>query len=336
VSIRLRFLATLSGLAITAAGAASQDPPAAKAAQQQPDKIEAEVRAAYLLGPDDSIDIRIPEIEEIGDKPYRVSDSGYINLPLVGQVHAAGLTVEQLEAELATRLNAYFKKPSVSVSVAEFRSQPVSVIGAVTTPGVIQLQGNKTLVEILSMAGGVRTDAGHSVKITRKQQWGRIPLPGATVDPTGRFSIGEVRLKAIMEARNPEQNLLIRPEDIISVPRADIVYVIGDVLKSGGYVLNDQETLSVLQALALAGGLERTAAPRKAKILRPAPGAERRTEIPVDLKKILAGDANDVAMAPEDILFVPGSGSKKAALRTLDAILTMGTSIGVGTAIYRR
>ena len=336
MSIRLKFLSALVVVAISGVGAASQDPPAAKAAPQQPDKFEAEVRAAYVLGPEDSIDIRIPEMEEIGDKPYRVSDGGYINLPLVGQVRAAGLTVEQLEAELATRLNAYFKKPSVSVSVAEFRSQPVSVIGAVTTPGVIQLQGNKTLVEILSMAGGVRTDAGHSVKVTRKRQWGRIPLPGAAVDPTGRFSIGEVRLKAIMEARNPEQNLLIRPEDIISVPRADIVYVIGDVLKSGGYVLNDQETLSVLQALALAGGLERTAAPRKAKILRPAPGAERRTEIPVDLKKILAGDANDVAMAPEDILFVPGSGSKKAALRTLDAIVTMGTSIGIGAAIYRR
>jgi len=335
VSIRLRFLATLSGLVLAAAGAASQDPPAGKVAQQ-PEKFEAEVRAAYLLGPEDSIDIRVPEVEEIGDKPYRVSDSGYISLPLVGKVHAAGLTVEQLEAELVSRLKAYFKIPAVSVSVAEFRSQPVSVIGAVTTPGVIQLQGNKTVVEILSMAGGLRVDAGHSVKITRKRQWGMIPLPGAAADPTGRFSIGEVSLKAIMEARNPERNILIRPEDIISVPRADIVYVIGGVSKTGGYVLNDQETLSVLQALALAGGLERTAAPQKAKILRPAPGAERRTEIPVDLKKILAGDANDVAMAPEDILFVPGSGSKKAALRTLDAIVTMGTSIGIGAAIYRR
>ena len=335
MSIRLRFLSALLGLVIAAAGAASQDPPVGKAAQQ-PDKFEAEVRAAYVLGPDDSIAILAPDAEEIGDKPYRIGDGGYINLPLVGQVRAAGLTLEQLEAELVTRLNAYFKKPSVSVSVAEFRSQPVSVIGAVTTPGVIQLQGNKTLVEILSMAGGVRTDAGHSVKITRKQQWGRIPLPGATVDPTGRFSIGEVRLKAIMEARNPEQNLLIRPEDIISVPRADIVYVIGDVLKSGGYVLNDQETLSVLQALALAGGLERTAAPQKAKILRPASGVERRTEIPVDLKKILAGVANDVAMAPDDILFVPTSRGKKAAIRTLDAVVTMGTAMTTGAVIYRR
>jgi polysaccharide export outer membrane protein len=139
-----------------------------------------------------------------------------------------------------------------------------------------------------------------------------------------------------MEARNPEQNILIRPEDIISVPRADIVYVIGDVTKSGGFVLNDQETLSVLQALALAGGLERTAAPQKAKILRPAPGAERRAEIPVDLKRILSGGAIDVAMAPEDILFVPGSRGKKAALRALDAIITMGTAIGTGAAVYRR
>lgn len=335
MSIRLTSLSALFGLVITAAGAASQDPPAGKAAQQ-PDKFEAEVRAAYVLGPDDSIAILAPDAEEIGDKPYRIGDGGYINLPLVGQVRAAGLTLEQLEAELVNRLNAYFKKPAVTVSVAEFRSQPVSVIGAVTTPGVIQLQGNKTLVEILSTAGGLRTDAGHSVKVTRKRQWGRIPLPGATVDPTGRFSIGEVSLKAILEARNPEQNILIRPEDIISVPRADIVYVIGDVSKSGGFVLNDQENVSVLQALALAGGLERTAAPQKAKILRPSSGIERRIEIPVDLKKILAGAANDVTMAPEDILFVPANRGKKAAMRTLDAVVTMGTAMTTGAVIYRR
>jgi polysaccharide export outer membrane protein len=336
VSIRLKLHIVLAGLLVPAAIAAPQDPPVAKAAQQQPDKFETEVRAVYLLGPEDSITIQVPDAEEIGDKPYRIGDNGCINVPLAGQVRAAGLTLEQLEAELVSRLKAYFKKPVVSLSVAEFRSQPVSVIGAVNTPGVIQLQGKKTLIEILSMAGGLRADAGHSVKITRKRQWGMIPLPGATMDPTGRFSIGEVSLKATMEARNPEQNILIRPEDIISIPRADIVYVIGDVSKSGGFVLTDQETLSVLQALALAGGLERTAAPSKAKILRPAPGAARRTEILVDLKKILAGEANDVAMVPDDILFVPGSAGKKATIRTLEALVTMGTSIGVGAAIYRR
>lgn len=334
MNICLRLFTVLFALALSAAGASQNQPSAS--APQQPGKLEVEVRAAYLLGPDDSITIRSPEAEEISEKPYRISDNGYINLPLIGQVLAAGLTVEQLEVELASRLKAYFKKPAVSVSVTEFRSQPVSVIGAVNNPGVIQLQGNKTLVEILSMTGGLRGDAGHRVKITRKRQWGLIPLPGATVDPTGRFSLAEVSLKAVMEARNPEQNILIRPEDIISVPRADIVYVIGDVTKSGGFVLNDQETLSVLQALALAGGLERTAAPQKAKILRPAPGAERRAEIPVDLKRILSGGAIDVAMAPEDILFVPGSRGKKAALRALDAIITMGTAIGTGAAVYRR
>src|SRR5438034_4335323 len=161
--MHLRFLSALLGLVLAAAGTASQAPPAGKVAQQ-PEKFEAEVPAAHLLGPEDSIDIRVPEVEEIGDKPYRVSDSGYVNLPLVGKVHAAGLTVEQFEAELVSRFKAYFKIPAVSVSVAEFRSQPVSVIGSVNAPDVIQLQGNKTVGEILYLAGCVLVAAGHSVK----------------------------------------------------------------------------------------------------------------------------------------------------------------------------
>ena len=139
-----------------------------------------------------------------------------------------------------------------------------------------------------------------------------------------------------MEARNPEQNILIRPEDVLSVPHAEVVYALGDVRKAGGFVLNDRETLSVLQILSLAEGLERTAAPGSARILRPVTGEAKRTEIAVDLKKIMAGEATDVALHPDDILFVPSSAGKKAGWRALEALLGMGTSIGTGSAIYRR
>ena len=291
-----------------------------------------QVPSSYVLGPDDQIIIRASDSEEISEKPLRIDLRGNINLPMAGRVHAGGLTTEQLEAELVTRLKKYLQKPEVTVVVTEFRSQPVSVLGAVQTPGVHQLQGRKSLFEVLSAAGGLRTDAGNAIKITRRKEWGPIPLPSAAPDPSGEFTVAEVSIRSIMEAKNPQENILILPHDVISVPRADLVYVIGSVRKSGGFVMNERESVSVLQALSLAEGLDRFAAPNKAKILRPLPGGANRSEIAVDLKKILAGKSSDVPMQRDDILFVPGSATKAAVVRTAEAAIQMAT----GMVIYRR
>ena len=296
----------------------------------QPGEPE-QLRSSYVLGPEDQIVIRALDAEEISDKPLRIDMNGYIRLPLAGRVRAAGLTIEQLEAELVSRLKAYLQKPDVAVSITEFRSQPVSVLGAVKNPGVHQLQGRKTLVEILSLAGGLNTDAGRSVKITRRQEWGKIPLRSAAADSSGQFSVAEVSLKAILEATNPEENIVIRPNDVITVPRAEMVYVIGQVQRAGGFVLNERENISALKALSLAGGLDKSSSPRNARILRGAGGANR-MEISLDMKKILEGKAPDVPLQPEDILFVPASTPKKAAIRAVEAAVQIGT----GIIIWRR
>lgn len=301
-------------------------------AREEPSEAQKQIRTQYVLGPDDQISVRALDAEEISDKPVRIDMSGYLRLPLVGRVRAAGLTVEQLEAELTQRLKAYVRQPDVSVSVSEFRSQPVSVIGSVKTPGVHQLQGRKTLVEILSLAGGLSDDAGHVVKITRQLEMGRIPLANAADDPTGKFSVAEVSLKSILNARSPQDNIIILPHDVVSVPRAQMVYVTGQVQRSGGFVLNERETISVLQAITLAGGLDRSASPQNARILRAGGDAVGRAEMQVDLKKILAGQAQDVPLQPEDILFVPSSVPKKAALRALETAIQVGT----GVVIWRR
>jgi polysaccharide export outer membrane protein len=107
---------------------------------------------------------------------------------MIGEVAADGLTVPELEADLSGRLKQYYIDPQVTVTVTEFRSQPVSVVGAVTNPGVHQLEGHKTLLEMLSMAGGPRPDAGSFVRVTRDLQWGRVPLPNAHDDPVGHWS----------------------------------------------------------------------------------------------------------------------------------------------------
>ncbi len=287
--------------------------------------------AAYVLGPDDQITIRAVDADELGKDPVRIDMSGYLRLPMVGRIRAAGLTVEQLQAEIVSRLREYIKDPDVAVSVTDFRSQPVSVIGAVKNPGVHQLQGRKTLVEILSLAGGLSDDAGYRIKITRSLDRGPIPLAGAETDPSGAFSVAQVSLKDLMEARNPADNILIQPHDVISVPRAELVYVVGQVAKSGGFVLHENQTISALQALSLAGGLDKTASAKNARILRTSPGDGSRREIRVNLALILKGRSPDVPMQPNDILFVPTAGGRAAFLRALQTA----TNIGSGVIIYR-
>jgi polysaccharide export outer membrane protein len=282
------------------------------------------VRSTYLLGPDDQIVLHVSDAPELSDKPVRIDANGEIKLPMVGRVEASGLTPQQLEAELVRRLKVYLENPDVSVTVGELRSQPVSVIGAVGSPGLHQLEGHKTLIEILALAGGLRSDAGPDAKITRHLQWGRIPLPDAKDDSSGHFSVAQINLRSLMQAKNPEQNIAIFPEDVISVPQAEMVYVLGDVTKTGPVPLTEGDRMSVLEAVSTSGGVLRTASPGKAKILRPVSGSTRRRELPVDLKKIQAGQADDVQLLAGDILFVPGSTAKRASIRAAEAAIQVG------------
>ena len=284
------------------------------AAAQQP-KTAVQPDSGYVLGPDDQIVIRAIDAPEISDKPILIGTNGNITLPLIGRVKAGGLTVEQLETELNTRLKEYVRDPQVSVTVAESRSHPVSVFGAVTKPGVIQLQGRKTLYEVLSMAGGPRETAGSSLTVTRRRENGDIPLPNAAIDPTGQFSVAELNIQEILEGKNPAANIEIKPHDVVSVSEgtSSMIYVVGDVKRAGAFPLGGRQNLSVLSAVSLAGGLERTAKADKARIIRSVPGELKHQEIAVNLKEILAGKAVDIGMRPQDVLVVPSSGSKTFA-----------------------
>ena len=311
-------------------GAAAQNP-AANATSEQKPKCDNQIRSTYLLGPDDQLEISGPELTEATNKPVRIDGDGNVQVPLAGSVHVAGWTVQQTEQELDKVLSKYIRHPQVVVNVTEVRSQPVSVLGAVNSPGVHQVQGHKTVLEMLAAAGGIRQDAGYSIRITRQVEWGCIPLPDAQIDATGRYSVAEVNLQKIMDAKTPEENIQILPHDVISVPKAEMVYVIGEVHRSGGFVLGEHKSISVLQALSLAEGLNTGADPRHAKILRLKPDADQREELKVDVKDALNGKKPDFPLQGEDILFIPGSTGKKAALRGLEAAIQTGT----GLAIWR-
>jgi polysaccharide export outer membrane protein len=320
---------SLAGIFLIA-GAAAQNP-AASASGEQKAKCDNQIRSTYLLGPDDQLEISGPELTDMSNKPVRIDGEGDIMVPLAGSVHVAGMTVQQTEQELNKALSKYIRHPQVVVNVAEVRSQPVSVLGAVNSPGVHQVQGHKTVLEMLALAGGIRQDAGYSIRITRQLEWGCIPLPGAQLDASSKFSVAEVNLRKIMDAKTPEENIQIFPHDVISVPKAEMVYVIGEVHRSGGFVLGEHRSISVLQALSLAEGLNTGADPRHAKILRLKPEADQRVEVPVDVKDALNGKKPDMPLQGEDILFIPGSTGKKAALRGLEAAIQTGT----GLAIWR-
>jgi polysaccharide export outer membrane protein len=285
---------------------------------------------SYVLGPEDQITVRVFAANDIPNKPVQIDNDGTVTLPMIGQVHAAGLTVEQLQDNLVTAYKKYFKDPQVTVQVNDFRSQPVSVAGNVTRPGVVQLRGNRNLMEVIGQAGGLRADAGDSVLITRNLSEGPIPVSGAFTDPTGKYSVAHINIRSVMSGKNPAANIQIKPHDVITVPRARLVYVLGNVGRPGGYVMSENETISLTQAIALAGGWSKMAALSSARILRD-DGGPTRQQISANVKKIMENKAPDLQMRPNDILYIPNSMTKVIGARGAEE----GVSLGTGVLVWR-
>ncbi len=277
----------------------------------------------YVLGPEDVVNIEVFDVPEL-TKTVRVAADGQISLPLIDRVRAAGLTAEQLRQELAEKWGEnYLQDPQVTVFVKEFKARPVSVIGAVEKPGLYSLTGQRTLIEMLSMAGGFgkrgTSPAGRTVVITRKGGFKDLQ-PGEGMHVRGPDQI-EVDLNRLLYTRDEALNIEIRPLDIISVTKADVVYVTGAVKKPGGFVLEDRPTMTVVQAIAMAEGFAPTAGKKSARILRTNQDGSK-TEVPVNLKKIIKGEAVDTTLAANDILFVPDSTTKIAGSRATDAAIS--------------
>ena len=287
---------------------------------------------SYLLGPGDRVAVTVADLKELEIKPTLIDLDGTLDLPYAGRLKAAGLTCAQLSVAIEQNLLSIVRQPKVRTEVVEFGSQPVSILGAVNKAGIHQLRGARNLVEALAMAEGIKPEAGNLVKITRVKASGPLPLPGARLDATGEFMTGDVSLKALLEARTPELNILIRPHDVIAVPRADLIYVLGNVRKPGGFALAERESMTILQALSLAEGIDALGSPQNARIIRSAVAGAPPSEVAIDVKKILAGKLPDQPMRPNDIVFVPNSRSKSVGMRALEAGIQMGT----GIAIFRR
>ena len=286
---------------------------------------------AARLGPGDELRIAVADVDDIPDRPIRIDAAGQIDLPLIGTLQAAGLTPEQLREALQSRFAKYVATPQVTVNVTTYESRPVSVLGAVGRPGVYQINSSKRLTDVLSLAGGPSPEAGSTVVVTRQNTRGELSATGLTAEQSATANTLRVPLDELTSATRPDHNILIEPEDVITVPKADIIYVLGNVHKAGGFSLATHPSLTVIQAVTLAEGFSSNAAASHAKILRRVEANAPAREIKVDASRILEGKAPDQPLLANDILFIPNSALKAASKRAIEA------AIGVTTAavIYR-
>jgi polysaccharide export outer membrane protein len=266
-----------------------------------------------LIGPGDLLKIGVIGVTDY-DQEVRVASNGEVGLALIGNVHLGGLTADQASQLIRKRLldGKYFADPLVSVFEKEYATQGVSVLGEVQKPGVYPLVGPHRLFDVLSQAGGTTPKAGELVTVTRQNE---------------PHSPQTVKLSANPD-KNNESNIEMHPGDTVVVSKAGVVYVVGDVRKPSGFVM-ESHGMTVLQAIAMAEGPNPTAALKASKIIRSTP--EGPTEIPLELKKMLAAKAPDLRLQAEDIVFVPSSTAKNVAARTLQSIVNITT----GVAVYR-
>jgi polysaccharide export outer membrane protein len=268
------------------------------------------VRPNYVLGANDQILLRAPQVEEINERPFRIDADGNINLPLLGRVHAGGMTVQELEADLVRRLREYVREPQVIITVVQFRSEPVFFVGAFKNPGIYPLAGRRTLVEMLTALGGLQPNASRHIKITRRSEYGPILLPNAIVDSEKKISTVEISMGSLRENVNPAEDILLQPYDVISVERAEMVYVNGEIGKVMGLELGERDSISVMQALTLSGGMTKDANRTNVRILRPIEDTNRRAEIDINVKRVLEGKDNDFPLLPNDLIYVSRSNKR--------------------------
>jgi polysaccharide export outer membrane protein len=254
----------------------------------------------YRLGANDVVAVTVRQAPEL-NVTARVSGNGSIDLPLIGEIAAASQTASELELAIEARLRERFiRDPDVTVTVTEVRSHGVTVVGAVARAGVHQIHDAATLLEVLSMAGGVTGEAGEQV----------------VIDRDGAEAPIVVKLSALLSS-DRRANLRLQPGDLINVQTAGVIYVMGAVKKPGAYPVRGNAGVTVLRALAYGEGITPIAAQREAVVLR-ITGDGQRLEIAVDLEQVLKGKSPDVALESQDVLFVPISGTKWGARTTLE------------------
>lgn len=301
---RAALFAVLAAL-LCGAGPAAQEPPEEQALLLEarpvrpgldvPPVIEQETGSDYRIGRQDLLEIEVFDVDELS-QTVRVGDDGSISMPLLGRLVVAGLTKSELERRIADLLGDRFvRNPQVTVFVKEYESKKVAVSGAVKTPGSYEMLGRKTVLEMLSIAGGLDKDLGKEIIIFRREAGGstqRIP----------------VDLERLVYEADPALNHVVHPGDIIYVPTVEKVriFVSGAVKNPDLYEVPRAEPVTVLRAITLAGGTTDRAAEKRVQVIRTDPDGNRVT-LTVNLKRVKRGKAEDPILNRDDLVLVPES-----------------------------
>jgi polysaccharide export outer membrane protein len=294
--------------------------------------VEQPVAAAEetLIYPNDLLFIQVFDVEQM-TREYRVSAEGTLLFPLLPEpVRVAGMTPEQSAQVISQKCieAGVLSHPQINVTIRESRLHAVAIAGAVKNPQIFPVFGRISLLDLITQAGGVADDAGSSVTIMRGEMARRVLAsePGGAVEAGQSPPVSttvNIDLRRLLETGDPSLNVAVYPGDRVTVQRAGIVYILGAVMRAGGYVLTDaRQDMTVLKGLALAGYLSPYAKGKKALLLRPNSSAPSgREEIPVDLHAMLQGHAPDRPLQSNDILFVPDSTALKALHKSADVAL---------------
>jgi polysaccharide biosynthesis/export protein len=280
----------------------------------------------YKIGSGDVLDVTVADAPEFGGK-FRVSDSGVIAIAGLGAtVDATGRTPIELAHAIRQQMfdAGQLRDPKVNVFIEEYHGRTVTVLGNVTKPGVYPLQRKTNVVEAISLAGGLLPNAGNTVTIVR----GR-----ASAEATGTAvgSVEILNLNGLITGKDLAANVEVQNGDVINVSSSDLVYVVGAVIKPGGFVLPDPSSgMSVVQAVSMAQGFTNIAATHRGLIIRQSTSDAGRQMVTVDIAQMMEGKETDVRLAPNDILFVPESGARK----TLKVMGEVAMAAVNGVAIY--
>jgi polysaccharide export outer membrane protein len=281
---------------------------------------------AQKIGPNDLLSISVYGEPEL-TRTVRVSAEGLLKLPMLKQkVEAKGLMPADLEEKIATALSVeqILVEPVVTVNIAEYHSRPISVAGAVKFPLTFHALGKITLLEALTRAQGLSADAGTEIVVTR---------PSLT--PGGVPLVERIPVKGLIEAADPALNVMLEGGEEVRVPQIGRIFVVGNVRHPGAFKIEDGFGLTVLKALAMAEGLTPFST-KQVFVYRhgdsASPQAEQ--EVPIDLRKILDRKLPDVALAANDILYIPDNRSARLTMTTIDRAIGFASSTASGVLIY--
>lgn len=285
---------------------------------QEPGAPPPTARRDYQIGPGDLLSIAVSGLKEF-DRVARVSNSGRIHVPHVGIVPVNGLSVTDVQAAIARRLQegGLMNDPWVTVRVVQYRAQPVYILGEVINPGQFVIQDEMYLIDLITLAGGFNEVATPVGFLYRRQA--TAGEPGADTDSEQAIPID---FKALNEGVRPDLNLRLRGGDVLYVPqrRKDYFYVVGDVAKPGAVeLLHEAPPILATQAIAKAGGPLRTAKLGAGVIVR-TDEAGQRLELPFDFRRVYEGKQPDIPIRPNDIVFIPGSNAKTLGYGLIGAI----------------